>query len=266
VQVSDLRSIGKCLFREIGAVRLTQATAIALEKGAGGDRTFAVDKQAEDLILGAFERLGEPMSIVSEEYGLKEIRGGGQHIVVDPIDGSKNAISGLPLYCASIAVADGETVGALRLGYVINLLTGDEFWAEKGAGAFFNGVRMQTQQDSIVGAIAFEAQVPHRDLPRLLPLLNTARRVRCLGAVALDLCHVAYSSLSVFCIAAPSRAIDFSAGVLIVREAGGIVTDIEGRPIDEVALDLKRSVSLLAAGNMTLHDRALSVVSSGAGA
>jgi myo-inositol-1(or 4)-monophosphatase len=260
MHIEDLRRIGQQLFRDVGKVRLTNATAIPLEKGAGGDRTFAIDKQAEDCILAGLESLREPMSIVSEEFGSKELLGGGRRVLIDPVDGSKNAISGLPLYCASIAVADGDTVGDITKGYVINLLSGDEFWAEKGAGAFFNGERLQAQQDEVMRVVAFEAQVPHRDLPQLLPLLASARRVRCLGAVALDLAHVAYGSISVFHMNAPSRSIDFGAGILLVREAGGIVTDSAGNAIDAALLGLHRSVDMLASGNARLHERALGII------
>ncbi len=263
MRIDDLRAIGSRLFQELGKVRLTAATARALEKGAGGDRTFAVDKQAEDCILSGLAALREPMSIISEELGAREILGGGQRVLIDPIDGSKNAISGLPVYCAAIAVADGDTVGDITQGYVINLLSGDEFWAVKGQGAFFNGRRLQTQQDDVMRVIAFEAQQPSRDIRLLLPLLSSARRVRCLGAVALDLAHVAYSSISVFYTNAPSRSIDFAAGALFVREAGGVVTDASGFAIDEAPLDLGRSVSLLASGNSRLHELALGIIGAG---
>lgn len=261
VRIEDMRAIGQRLFREIGRVRLTTATAQALDKGAGGDRTFAVDKQAEDCILAGLSALNEPMSIISEEFGHKDLLGGGQRVLIDPIDGSKNAVSGLPFYCAAIAVAEGDTVGHIVQGYVINLLSGDEFWAEKGKGAFFNGQRMQTQQDDTLLVVAFEAQQPPRDMRMLVPLLSSARRVRCLGAVALDLAHVAYSSISVFYTSAASRSIDFGAGVLLVREAGGVITDAAGHAIDAAPLDLSRSVSLLASGNNILHERALSILS-----
>lgn len=263
MRIEDLRTIGQRLFLEVGKLRLTTATARPLEKGAGGDRTFAVDKQAEDCIMAGLEALNEPMSIVSEEFGSKDLFGGGTRVMIDPIDGSKNAISGLPFYCASISVAEGDTVGDIIQGYVINLLSGDEFWAEKGKGAFFNGDRMQTQQDEYMRVVAFEAQMPHRDMPLLLPLLSTARRVRCLGAVALDLAQVAYSSISVFYTNAPSRCIDFGAGVLLVREAGGIITDSSGASIDSVVLNLDRSVNLLASGNAVLHDEALRIIAKG---
>lgn len=260
MHIEDLRRIGQQLFSEVGKVRLTNATARPLEKGAGGDRTFAVDKQAEDCILAGLEALNEPLSIISEEFGSKDLLGGGKRVLIDPIDGSKNAISGLPFYCAAIAVAEGDTVGDIVQGYVINLLSGDEFWAEKGKGAFFNGERMQTQQDEFMRVVAFEAQMPPRDMPLLLPLLSSARRVRCLGAVALDLAHVAYSSISVFYTNAPSRSIDFGAGTLFVREAGGLVTDAEGNSIDAALLGLHRSVTLLASGNSRLHEQALGII------
>jgi myo-inositol-1(or 4)-monophosphatase len=260
VRIEDLRAIGRQLFQDIGRTRLTTATAEALEKGAGGDRTFAVDKQAEDIILCGLEALNEPMSIVSEEFGSKNLLGGGQRVLIDPIDGSKNAVSGLPFYCAAIAVAEGDTVGDIVQGYVVNLLSGDEFWAVKGQGAYFNGRRMTAQQDDLLRVVAFEAQQPPRDMKHLLPLLSAARRVRCLGAVALDLAYVAYSAISVFYTNAPSRSIDFGAGALFVRESGGLVTDSAGESIDNSPLGLSRSVNLLASGNSRLHEMALSII------
>jgi myo-inositol-1(or 4)-monophosphatase len=261
MRIEDLRNIGRQLFHRVGSIRLTTDTAIPLQKGASGDQTFAIDKQAEDCIIQGLESLNEPMSIISEELGYLNIGGGGNLVLIDPIDGSKNAISGLPFYCASLSVAEGDTVNDIVQGYVINLLSGDEFWAEKGRGAFFNGERMHSQQDDIMRVVAFEAQVPSRDIPLVLPLLQTARRVRCLGAVALDLALVAYSSISVFYAHTASRSIDFGAGVLLVRESGGVVTDSSGNAIDDATLGLHRSVNLLAAGNGYLHELALQAIS-----
>jgi myo-inositol-1(or 4)-monophosphatase len=149
VKIEYLRIIGRRLFERIGKVRLRPFSTSALGKGASGDKTFPIDKEAEDLIVGAFEELGEPMSILSEEVGIKDIRGGGRLVIIDPIDGSKNAISGVPFYCSSIAVAEGDRVEDITLAYVTNLVTGDEFWAEKGKGAYFNGERIHTQKDDL---------------------------------------------------------------------------------------------------------------------
>ncbi|TAN43759.1 MAG: hypothetical protein EPN22_09215 [Nitrospirae bacterium] len=260
MEIQDLRSIGKKLFAGIGKTRLRPFESSSIGKGAGGDKTFPIDKQAEDIIISGLEMLDEPLSIVSEEAGIKEIKGGGSRVLIDPIDGSKNAISGVPFYCSSIAVADGNTVGSVFMSYVINLLTGDEFWAERGRGAYFNGNRMTTQQDDLFYFIAYEAQMPKRDIPAIINLLAEARRARCFGSMALDLAYLAYGSASVFVMPAPSRSFDYAGGWLLVKEAGGVITDTKGNSIDNAEAGLGRGATILASGNAKLHDKALKLL------
>lgn len=260
MDINALRQTGSRLFAEIGSTRMMPFSQAPIAKGAGGDKTFAVDKKAEDIIMNSLMSLNTPLSIISEELGTMDIKGGGQRVVIDPVDGSKNAITGIPLYCTSIAVADADNVGSIRLGYVINLLTGDEFWAERGCGAFFNGAPIHTQKDDIIYLVGYEAQNPGMDIPKLHKLFSEARRTRCFGATALSVSYVGYGAVSVFVSPAPSRSFDFGAGYLIVREAGGIVTDTHGASIDNVELNLKKSRPLVAAGNQMLHAKALSLI------
>lgn len=229
----------------------------ALGKGAAGDKTFPIDKIAEDLIISELESSGEPFSIVSEEYGVLNMRGGGKKVLIDPIDGSKNAISGIPFFCSSIAIAEGNDIGSLKVAYVINLINGDEFYAEKGKGSFLNGERIKTQIDNEFYLVAYEAQSPRRDIKRILPLLSMAFKTRCLGATALDLAYLARGSISVFVNPSPSRSFDFAGGYLLVKEAGGIFTDIEGNAVETIEIGLKKSAPLLASANEALHKRAL---------
>ncbi|MBI5213165.1 MAG: hypothetical protein HY957_07315 [Nitrospirae bacterium] len=263
MKIIDLRQIGRQHFFEIGKTRLKPFASESLGKGAGGDKTFPIDKKAEDIIIGSLEALNEPLSIVSEETGLKEIKGGGRKVIIDPIDGSKNAITGIPFYCTSIAVADGDNIGGIYMGYVMNLLTGDEFWAEKGKGAFFNGERIYTQKDDTFYLIAYEAQSPKNDIPKIMKLLSEAWRTRCLGAMAMDIAYLAYGDASVFVTPSLSRSFDFAGGYLLVKEAGGIFTDINGNSIDDTELGLNRSAPLLASGNMQLHEKALKLLTGG---
>lgn len=258
MNIHTLRSIGKELFEQIGNIRLKPYTSISLGKGASGDKTYPIDKKAEEIIINSLEAINEPLSIISEEHGHKDILGGGRKVLIDPIDGSKNAITGIPIYCSSVAVADGETIGSIYLAYIANLLTGDEFWAESGKGAFFNGERIHSQNDDFFYLVAYEAQSPGRDIPVIMRLLSESRRTRCLGSTALDLAHVAYGSVSVFISPAPSRSFDFASGWLLVKEAGGVFTDLKGNSIDNITIGLKKSSSILASGNMALHKKALS--------
>ena len=229
--------------------------------GAGGDITFPVDQLAEELIISGLKALGEPCTIISEEAGVLDIMGGGTRVVIDPIDGSKNAISGIPFYCTSIAVADGDTISDLKLAYIINLVNGDEFWTEKGSGAFCNGRPIHTQRDDIFYLAAYEAQSPKRDLAAIYSLLSISRRTRCFGATALDLAYLSCGAISVFVCPSPSRSFDFAGGWLIVNEAGGIITDTYGNDISIVPLTLGRSSALLASGNIRLHEKAIELLS-----
>ncbi|MBZ0155241.1 MAG: hypothetical protein K8I29_03390 [Alphaproteobacteria bacterium] len=261
MKIENLRKIGRELFFELGETRLRPFSSEEIGKGASGDKTFPIDKKAEDIVIKHIESLKEPLSIISEERGIIETNGGGgQKILIDPVDGSKNAINGVPFYCTSIAVAEGNTIGSISMAYVLNLLTGDEFWAEKGKGAFFNRERISVQKDDQLYLVAYEAQNPKSDIPRIMGLLGEARRTRCLGATALDLAYVAYGAISVFVNPSSSRSFDFAGGWLLVKEAGGVFTDTEGNSIEGVEIGLSRSTPLLAAGNGRLHERAMNLL------
>ncbi|MGD0887186.1 MAG: inositol monophosphatase family protein [Thermodesulfovibrionales bacterium] len=255
-----LRNIREKLLARLSEERFKPLTQKAIGVGAAGDQTFPIDRIAEDTIFSTLESSGLPFSVISEEYGHKEINGGGRNVLIDPIDGSKNAISGIPFYCTSIAIADGETLDSIVAAYVINLITGDEFRAEKDGGAFLNNALISAQKDEEFYLIAYEAQTPGKDISRIIPLLARSRKTRCFGATALDLVYLACGSISVFVNPSFSRSFDFAGGWLLVREAGGIFTDMKGEPIGNVELGLRKSVSLLASGNERLHDKALRIL------
>lgn len=260
MDITTLRKIGERLKKEILS-QLTELRATeSLGTGASGDITSAIDKRAEDIVLEEAERLGEPLTIISEECGIRDIRGGGLKLLVDPIDGSRNALSGVPMFSTSIAVVDGDTIGHTIMGYVVNLISGDEFWAIKGQGSCLNNAPIWTQSGDIMKVIAYEAQTPKVDIPGIVPLLSLFRRARCFGSTALDMAFLAQGAVSMFITPSLSRSFDFVAGYLLVKEAGGIVTDIDGNNIDTFEIGLKKLTPLLASGNERLHDRALEVL------
>ncbi|MEC4685538.1 MAG: inositol monophosphatase family protein [Nitrospirota bacterium] len=259
--IEYLREIGARLRAVIPQLRFSATVREPLEVGASGDKTFQIDRVAEDTVVSALKELRRPLTIVSEEMGMLDIDGGGDRVLIDPIDGSKNAVSGLPMFCTSIAVAAGETVKEIYLSYIINLLSGDEFWAEKGRGAYWNGQRLRAQTDDKVRVVIYETQNPGRDIPKILPLLSLSNRTRCFGSTALDLAFVSSGAVSIYANPSPSRSFDFAGGLLLVREAGGIITDTRGEDIDGVELSIKKSTPLLVSGNEMLHEKALETLS-----
>jgi myo-inositol-1(or 4)-monophosphatase len=260
MHIRDLQNIGASLIQELSVLKHSPALKAPEGRGAAGDRTYYIDRRAEEMIISGLQGLHEPFTVVSEEAGIVHLQGGGRTVLVDPIDGSRNAVAGLPFYGASIAVAEGTTVGDVYLAYIINLVNGDAFWAEKDQGAFFLGNRMHCQHDEKLSFIAYEAPIPMNDLPPIAPLLSAAHKTRCMGATALDLSYLACGAFSVFVTASSSRSFDFAGGCLLVKESGGIVTDIEGNGLDHIELGLKKSTSLLAAGNHALHEKALALL------
>lgn len=260
MDIRILQNIREKLLRRMSEARSKPFSQKALGVGAAGDKTFPIDKIAEEIIISELESSRLPLSLISEEYGHKEINGGGRKVLIDPIDGSKNAIAGIPFYCTSLAVAEGDTIGSISTAYVVNLINGDEFLAEKGKGAFLNKERISTQEDDKFSLIAYEAQVPGRDIPLVIPLLSKAYKTRCLGAIALDLAYLSQGAVSVLVNPSLSRSFDFAGGWLLVKEAGGVFTDTKGESLEEIELGLEKSAPLLASGNQRLHDRALALL------
>lgn len=263
MEITSLYELGKTLFERLGSKRLYPNQSEALGKGAGGDKTFPIDREAEEIIIDFLTASKIPMTVISEEIGYKEINGGGTlKALIDPIDGSKNAINGIPFYCSSLALVEGDDIGSVSSSLVVNLLTGDCFVAQKGKGAFFNGSPIKTQPDSGFYLIAYEAQTPKTDIQKILPLISNFRRTRCLGATALDMAYTAYGAISVFITPAPSRTFDFAGGWLLIKEAGGIITDLKGNSLDDVKIGIDQRVPIIASGNQELHEKALSILNS----
>ncbi len=261
MEPTELYALGKRLFEVIGPTRLRPFESESIGKGAGGDKTFPIDKTAEDTIIYCLQKSGLSMTVISEEIGYRDINGGGTlKVLIDPIDGSKNAINGIPLYCSSIAFVEGQHIGDVTAALVVNLLTGDCFAAQKGKGAFFNGSPIHCQSDDGLYLVAYEAQNPRLDIPKILPLISAFRRTRCLGATALDLAYTAYGSISVFITPAPSRTFDFAGGWLLVKEAGGVVTDLYGNGLEGIKIGLDNKIPVIASGNERLHQRALELL------
>jgi myo-inositol-1(or 4)-monophosphatase len=257
------KDIGKKMREGLSEILNREGGRISLGKGAGGDKTFPVDKWAEDIIISALEKAneeGEFFTLISEELGLRKFGDGKKIVLVDPIDGSNNAKTGIPFFSTSIALLNGDRLSDLAVAYVINLAMGDEFTAIRGQGAYKNGKRIRTSATEGITIVAYEASSPATDLPRIMPLIKQAKRTRCFGSTALDLSYLASGALSVFATATASRAFDYAAGMLILEEADGVITDLEGTSLDHIVVGLGRTVPLLACAHERLHVTALNLL------
>jgi myo-inositol-1(or 4)-monophosphatase len=205
-------------------------------QGEGGDETTAIDAAAERVVLDRFRGV-EDVTIVSEEAG--EVGVGGRFtVVVDPIDGSLNAKRGLPHFAVSIAVADGKTMGDVFFGYVFDLGSGEEWSAERGRGAFLNGVPLDGPgpKDEIE-ILAFEATLTASIAEKAGAVVGIAYRLRVMGSLALALCNLAAGRVDGVCSLKPARSVDIAAAQLLVRERGLAIDLPEAPPFAAAPLD-----------------------------
>lgn len=217
--------------------------------GADGTPTQAIDQVAESAVLRYLEDHDVDLNVLSEEAGFVD-RGGSRTLVLDPIDGTYNAVRGVPLYATSLAVGD-DRLSTVTHGLVRDLPRGDSYYAEKGRGAFRNDAPLSTRtfrkNDSL-----FSVYLGVMAEPASYEVARSARRVRNLGAASLDLCGVASGGFDAYYMnsRAPARLriVDVAAGVLLVREAGGVVVTPAGEDL-EMAIDLKARANLVAVGD-----------------
>jgi myo-inositol-1(or 4)-monophosphatase len=202
--------------------------------GGGGDRTLVIDQTAEDLVVEELVAAGGPgFRLVSEERGEVDYggaaSGGGVVVVVDPIDGSLNAKRGIGHHALSVAVAGGPTMADVEFGYVYDFGAEEEWWAQRGGGAFLDGARLDPEaaersHDGRVEVLGIEAADPRWVAAAIDGLVASAYRLRAIGAIAVSLCHVAAARFDGMVSLRKCRAVDAAAGQLIVREAGGLVS------------------------------------------
>lgn len=234
--------------------------------GAGGDQTVYLDQLAEQIVVRHLEeayRRGFRFRLISEELGERDF-GGGPLLLVDPLDGSYNAKMGLPYYAIVLAVTNSDQLGRVMFGYVQNLVTGDEFHATRGGGAFRNDAPLRPAPPEFDGSsiplVQFDAPSGVEPRERAAPIFERAEKVRQLGSAALNLCHTAAGGVALQATPAPVRAFDLAGPLLILREAGGIATDFGGRSIDAVPVRLDSRTTLLASLSPRVHAYALQLL------
>lgn len=176
--------------------------------------------------------------------------------VVDPLDGTMNFSHGVPHFCCSIAL---EYYGVTQVGVVVDPVRNEEFTAVRGQGARLNGKRIRTSDESRLLYCLLATGFPNdldnaqdTNLAKFTRMLHYAQGIRRTGVAALDLCYVAAGRFDGYWITKLERW-DAAAGILIVEEAGGRVTDLYGNPAD-------RSTRHLVVSNGKIHNRMMEIL------
>ncbi|MEK6986604.1 MAG: inositol monophosphatase family protein [Candidatus Thermoplasmatota archaeon] len=222
-----------------------------LGRGADGAPSTRIDREAEAAVLRTLDERGAELNVLSEEAGFVD-RGGTATLVLDPVDGTHNALRGVPAYSVSIALGH-ERLSDVEEGLVRDLVSGATYHAARGKGATLDGrslhVRAYSPNDTL-----FTVYLGTNADPDAAEVAAKARRVRNLGAASLDLCLVARGAADLYYMhsAVPQtklRVVDLAAGTLIVREAGGHVLTLQGKDLD-MPLTSEARTDLVAVGDL----------------
>jgi myo-inositol-1(or 4)-monophosphatase len=233
-------------------------------RGAGGDRTVVLDQVAEDQVITELRALagrGAHFTVVSEEAGEIDLGAPYPRVFVDPVDGSLNAKYGVPLSSVMLSLFDGPLLGDVRVGVVQSLVSGERWHAVRGGGAFHDGARVVPRPHSSTRIQVLGVEGSPRELETVWPLIRSASKLRAMGSIALSLAFTATGAYDVFCSPKHTgRAFDMTAGMLMIREAGGVITDLGGRGLDSVRAGLREGTALLAAPTPQAHELALELL------
>ncbi|HEV3231261.1 MAG TPA: inositol monophosphatase family protein, partial [Candidatus Dormibacteraeota bacterium] len=218
-------------------------------------------------ILEAEHARGRDFDLISEEVGERRFGGGGDLVVLDPIDGSVNAKMGIPYFSLTMAAGSGRTYGDLREGMVRNLISGEHFEAARGEGAWRDGVRIipiPALEDGRLRLLQVEPTRLNATYDGYRPLVARAEKLRMLGSAALNLAHTATGTVSAS-VAASLRSVDCAGPVVVIEAAGGAVATLAGEPIGAIDLGLDHRISLAAAPDPATLRLVLDLLREGAG-
>ena len=219
--------------------------------GEGGDHSLAIDRRCEDIVFAELDVLaadGLELTAISEERGEVTIGGGSSlRVVIDPIDGSLNARRTLPSHALSIAVASGDSLADVELGYVYDFGAREEFVAVRGSGARLDGHELRAEGPGYgLEVVGMESAKPERVVPVAQALSGKAFRIRAVGSIAISLCYVAAGRFDGMLTGRACRSVDLAAAQLIAREAGAVVA-LPGVGLEGAGLSLDARYQVAAA-------------------
>jgi len=228
VAIEAAREAGKFLRYSVGRVRNVET-----KQGEERNLVSEIDRGSEERIIGIIRRHYPGHGILAEESGTSA-PDAAYRWIIDPLDGTTNFLHGLPVFCVTIGI---EHRGEIIAGVVYDPNSDVLYTAEKGRGAYMNGKRMKVSATSgLINSLLMTgfpydiAENPGMAVEHFVDFLMEAQGIRRFGSAALDLCFVAAGRLDGFW-EVNLHPWDMAAGILLVTEAGGTVSDFEGAPL-----------------------------------
>jgi len=236
--------------------RYLRRSELVVEEKGRADFVSMADREAEGTIVKLLSKAFPGCGFVAEESAPRSLDAAAR-FVIDPLDGTTNFLHGIPHYAVSIGL---QVDGVMMAGVVFDPAKEEMFVAERGGGAWLGKQRLQVAPDRSFARAVVSTGIPHassrsrhaRYLPMLEQAMWHAAAIRRLGAAALDLAYVAAGRCAVF-FELGLKPWDLAAGALLVEEAGGRVTEVDG------GKDYMRSGEILAT-NGRLHARTLALL------
>ncbi|QKC94428.1 inositol monophosphatase family protein [Mesorhizobium sp. NZP2298] len=226
VMVQAAMKAGRSLSRDFGEVQNLQVSM----KGPG-DYVSQADRKAEDIVFAELSKARPGYGFLMEERGTVAGDDSQHRWIVDPLDGTTNFLHGIPLFAVSIAL---ERQGQIVAGVIYNPAMDELYTTERGGGAFLNDRRLRVAGRTKLVDAVIGCGVPHLGrgqhgnfLIELRHVMAEVSGIRRLGSASLDLAYVAAGRMDGFWEIGLSPW-DIAAGLLLIREAGGFVSDMDG--------------------------------------
>lgn len=249
VAVEIAKEAGTFLKENVGKIKTIE------RKSSEINLVTDIDKRSEAMIIAKIKSTFPGHDIIAEESG-KDVGSSEYRWIIDPLDGTTNFTHGLPMFCVSIGV---EFKGEIVAGAIYDPMHDELFSAEKGNGAFLNGKKIQvTAEERMIRSLIITgfpyniAENPMHAIDHFDHFLVRTQAVRRLGSAAIDLAYVACGRAEGFW-EVQLHPWDMAAGMLLVQEAGGTVTNFRGRPTSIYTSDI-------VASNGKVHNEMLKIL------
>jgi myo-inositol-1(or 4)-monophosphatase len=269
----------KNVYSEIKDLLGTSEGASKISLGAGGDISRKIDIVAETVVLNTIKSNNMSPVIIGEECGIVNLNktssssssfsnNNNGFVIMDAVDGTTNAIRGIPFSCCSLAFASEFKLSCVTDAVVLDLFTGDIYSSSKQKGSFLNNKKISVRNEKDFSSITSledlksidvligtnVSGVPLNILDEISRVISFSSHIRHFGANALELCYFARGFIDAYIdIRGKIRSTDMAAAYLIAKEAGGKLYSPNGHELDS-ELGLKKTLSFYAVSNKRLFD------------